>query len=173
MKVKTAGEIVVSDPHYPIGGWENILANPDGHFQYHNKTYRELFYETSTTDVKRPSTGIVMDKKNLNSQLTEFIRKIGLTRHDEQQEFLDWWIPKLMNLASDRIFVSILERDEKDRLDSVEITPKPDTFIDFIVYFAPFSNNETVSPLQLPHTPQRQGFTAIEWGGVIDTGNRD
>lgn len=167
VKIKTAGKIVISDPHYPTGGWENILANPDGHFQYRDKTYRELFYETSTTDVKRPSTGIVMDKKNLKLQLLTFITKLGLIRADEQQEFLDWWVPKLMNLQSERIFVSILEREEKDRLDSVEISPKPDTFIDFIVYFAPLANEETVTPLQLPPAPQRLGFTVVEWGGTI------
>lgn len=166
VKVVTSGDIVVSDPHYPTDGWKNVLANPNGFFTYQNKTYRELFYETESQEVKRPSAGIIISKQNLEQGLREFITRLGLSRQDEQQEFLDWWIPRLQAIPTDRIFVSILEREEKNRLDKVEISPTPDTLIDFIAYFAPYSG-EAITPLVLPPTPQRTGFTAIEWGGVI------
>lgn len=166
VKVQTAGEIVVSDPLYPEGGW-NVVANPNGNINYKNLTYRELFYETSTQDVRRPKSGIVISKQNIKAELLDFITKLGLTHRDEQQEFLDWWIPRLNNLKTDKIFASILEDDEKLRLDKVLISPKPDTMIEFIAYFAPLSDNETVIPLFLPTAPERVGFTAVEWGGVI------
>jgi hypothetical protein len=166
--VITEGKIVVSDPQIEIGDkWTNVLAMPDGILHYNNKQYRELFYETGTTTVRRPKAGIIVDKKNLKTELLSFITQLGLSRQDEQQEFLDWWVPRLENINSEKLFVSILENDEKKRLDQVTISPKPDTFIDFIVYFAPLSQNETVTPLVLPEAPKRVGFTAIEWGGVI------
>ncbi|MDO8270174.1 MAG: hypothetical protein Q7T54_05910 [Candidatus Levybacteria bacterium] len=172
--VATEGEVFVSDP--PItytttdmtkGGWKNVLALPGGTLLHQGKTYRELFYESITKDVKRPQKGIVIEKTTLEKDLLTFITQLGLTKNDEQQEFLDWWVPQLKNLSSEKLFVSILEKDEKKRLDQVFINPQPDTFIEFIVYFSPLAENETVEPLILPPTPKRIGFTAIEWGGVI------
>jgi hypothetical protein len=165
--VKTGGKIVISNPLYPAGGWHDILANPDGTLLYQNKQYRELFYESETRELKKPVAGIVFDTAKLETELRSFIIKLGLTRLDEQKEFLDWWIPKLKNLNSPYIFVSILDDTEKKRLDDVEISPKPDTFIDFIAYFEPRQTDINPSPLVLPQTPKRAGFTAIEWGGVI------
>lgn len=166
--VITEGKVVVSDPQIEsFGGWKNVLAHPDGTLFYKNATYRELFYETDTTKVTRPNAGIIIEKENLRSKLLAFVTQLGLTRQDEQEEFLDWWIPRLNSISTDKLFVSVLERDEKERLDQVVITPKPDTFIDFIVYFAPLEDHQTVTPLVIPPTPQRKGFTAIEWGGVI------
>lgn len=173
VKVSTEGEIFVSDPQIEYyngktaGGWKNVLALPDGTLIYKEKKYRELFYESLTKSVKRPEKGIVVSQKTLQKDLLSFITQLGLTKSDEQQEFLDWWIPQLEKLPTDRIFVSILEKDEKTRIDKVNISPGPDTFIEFIVYFAPLSNNETVDPLVLPPTPKRIGFTAVEWGGVL------
>ncbi len=167
VSVETEGDIVISDPHYPPGGWRQVLANPNGTLEYQNKQYRELFYETQSRALKRPESGVIMEKQNLKSQLLDFITKLGLSRKDEQQEFLEWWIPRLQAIKTDRLFVSILERNEKERIDKVNISPKPDTMIEFIVYFAPLADGETVAPLILPRTPKRIGFTAIEWGGVI------
>jgi len=173
VKVATEGEIFVSDPHIEyyigksFGGWKNVFAQPDGTLIYQEKKYRELFYESLTKTVKRPERGIIISKENLEKDLLSFITRLGLTRSDEQKEFLDWWMPLLEKLPTDKIFVSILEKDEKTRIDKVNISPKPDTFIEFIMYFAPLSSTETVDPLVLPPTPKRIGFTAIEWGGVI------
>lgn len=165
--VKTEGKIVVSDPLYPPNGWKQILAHPDGTLFYLGKQYRELFYESETRELKRPKAGIVIKSDELETKLLSFIKTLGLTRQDEQQEFLDWWIPKLENLNSPYIFVSILDSSEKKRLDNVEIIPKPDTFIDFVAYFEPRQTDKNPNSLVLPQTPKRLGFTAIEWGGVI------
>lgn len=131
-----------------------------------------MFYESKSHALNRPKAGVVMEKKNLKSQLLDFITKLGLSRNDEQQEFLEWWIPRLQNIKTEKFFVSILERDEKERVDAIDINPKPDTFIQFIVYFAPLADGETVIPLILPPTTKRIGFTAIEWGGVIDNDHK-
>lgn len=178
VSVKTEGKVVVSDPQIEnygdrlrnataSQGWKNVLAYPNGTLFYQGKQYRELFYESETKEVKRPERGLVMEKSKLRTSLLSFIAQLGLTREDEQMEFLDWWIPRLERINSEKLFVSILEKDEKERLDKVFISPKPDTFIEFIAYFAPLSENEMVEPLVLPPTPERKGFTAIEWGGVI------
>lgn len=172
--IEAAGEIFISDPQISFdrtknkGSWLDVMAHPNGILFYKGHPYRELFYESNTPTLNRPKKGIVMSKDSLETQLLDFIKRLGLTRNDEQKEFMDWWMPQLLDLQTEKIFVSILEKNEKDRLDKVTIHPKPDTFIEFIVYFAPLKENETVEPLILPPTPERVGFTAIEWGGVIE-----
>lgn len=168
VSIKTKGRIVVSIPTYPAHGWKNVLAMPSGELVYQGNHYRELFYETSVDTVTQPDTGFVINRRNLHIELLSFITKLGLTKEDEQQEFLDWWIPRLEDLNSPYIFVSLVNQKEKDENDRVFISPKPDTFINFIVYFKPLNKYEKVEKLVLPPTPKRIGFTAVEWGGVID-----
>ena len=88
----------------------------------------------------------------------------------EQQEFLDYWMPKLTELHTPYVLVSVLDKTEKDRIDHVDISPKPDTKIEFLVYYKglqiPYAQ---VTPLVLPQQPPaRNGFTSVEWGGVIE-----
>lgn len=171
VEVGTHGKVVVSDPQIEtlsyFNGWRGVMAHPNGILIYKGQPYRELFYETESTTLARPKKGVVMLTKNIETELLNFIKQLGLSRKDEQDEFMEWWIPRLENLKTEKLFVSILEKDEKARLDQVIISPKPDTFIEFIVYFAPLGDHTTVVPLVLPKPPERKGFTAIEWGGVI------
>ncbi len=182
VNIKTEGTVVISDPEIEKNagrisqaesnqGWSNVLAHPNGILFYKDKPYRELFYETESRAVNQPKAGLVMKEENLEKDLKDFVEKLGLTREDEKDEFLDWWLPRLRSYNSAYWFVSILENDEKKRIDKVMISPKPDTFIEFIVYFAPMDEHEAnssyVEPLVLPPTPKRIGFTAVEWGGVI------
>lgn len=175
VKVTTEGKVVVSDPQIESfdssSGWTNVLAHPNGILIYKDNFYRELFYETESRDVKAPSKGIVIKSDNLEKDLLEFITLLGLTRADEQDEFMDWWMPRLRAHESPYWFVSLLDDNEKRRLDKVEISPKPDTFIEFIAYFKPLEKPEKIERLILPPAPERTGFTAIEWGGVIDSKN--
>jgi len=169
VSVNTIGKIIISDPLYPMGGWNNVEAHPDGTLYYQNQKYRELFYETNLTTLNPPNSGIIIKTSQLEEQLTQITYQLGLLE-SEQAEFLDWWLPKLKALRSPYILFSVLDQKEKARTDSITITPKPDTFIDFIAYFKPLYELMSISPLNLPVTPpDRIGFTAVEWGGVIDT----
>lgn len=163
------GSVVKSDPLYPASGWQNVLAQPDGTLHYQGKTYRELFYETSVTTVTQtPPTGMVVASKDLVPQLTEMTTKLGL-RPDEQQEFLEYWVPTLQSLHSPYMLVSIMTPTQKEAVDHVSIQPAPQTRIEFLAYFKPLQEKITIAPLVLPATPPaRVGFTEVEWGGTID-----
>ena len=87
----------------------------------------------------------------------------------EQKEFLDFWVPRLKNLHSPYILFSVIDTNEKKRIDDLIISPKPDTFISFLAYFKPLSIPYSDLPsLQLQQAPERKGFTAVEWGGILD-----
>lgn len=168
VSVKVPGTIPVSIPTYPSGGWRNIEAYPDGSFIYQGKTYHELFYESNVTPITPPDSGIVVSAANLQSSLQEITTKLGLAEN-EQQEFLAYWIPRLGALNAPYILISVFSQESKDIIDVVDITPKPDTFIQFIMYYKGLQNPVFIKPLSLPASiPARTGFTAVEWGGIID-----
>jgi len=167
VKVQTTGSVVVSNPHYPIQGWRDVLAQPNGSLKYQGKFYSELFYETSVTTFDKPTVGITIPTDQLSERLNELLDKLGLVGN-EKKEFLAYWIPRLEALHSPYIFFSVLSPSSKATIDAVDISPKPDTMIDFIAYFKATKTLTTDSSLVLPSAPQRNGFVAVEWGGVID-----
>lgn len=167
VSVETSGEIVVSDPLYPNGGWKNVLAYPDGSLIYENKNYRELFYETSVKDVKKPDDGIIVQTKDIEVTLKDLNNKLGLTEF-ESKELTDFWTPRLKNLGSNYVFISLIGQKEKNNIDRLNIKPSPDTLIEILYYFKPLDKPINIKPLNLPPTPKRTGFTAVEWGGTIE-----
>ncbi len=171
VKLTIPGSLTISIPHIsPTSptGWQNILAHPDGKLEYQGKHYSELYYETAVTKTVKPTTGMVVATRNLQTSLTSLTTRLGLLPN-EQKEFMEYWLPKLQTLNSPYIFVSVLTQEQKDSVDHVDITPRPDTFIEMLFVFKPLTTLTTPTPLTLPITPpQRKGFTAVEWGGTID-----
>lgn len=168
--IKTTGFVFISDPQIEEGNtWTDVTAHPDGTLFYKGEKYKELFYETKSETLTPPKKGLSIKSEHLKTELLELITKMGLTQKHEQDEFLDWWLPRLEAYDSAYWFVGILDADEKKKHDTVIINPKPDTFIEFIVYFKPLQKPFQGEKFELPSKPPaRDGFTAIEWGGVID-----
>jgi hypothetical protein len=168
VSLQVPGTIPVSDPLYPQGGWQNIHAYPNGSFNYQGEIYHELFYEATITPITPPDTGVIVPVANLKQKLISITHQLGLNQ-SEQKEFLEYWLPRLTTLNTPYIAVSVFNPDQKESIDKVTISPKPDTFIQFIMYFKGLEQPVLLQPLQLPLAiPQRIGFTAVEWGGIID-----
>lgn len=168
VKLLTPGNIYISIPFYPENGWKNIFSFPNGTLIYQQKTYHELYYETSINNINPPQNGIIIPSENLYQKLTQITKALGLITH-EQEEFLNYWMPKLENLHKPYILFSVISPSEKNRIDSVELNPSPETRIEFLAYFKGLDAIENVQPLILPSTPpSRKGFTEVEWGGTID-----
>lgn len=171
VSLRTAGKIVASDPLYPAGGWKQVFAHPNGKLVYKEKTYRELFYETEVTPFTKPPKGISIKSTDLKKDLSKILLRLGLNSF-EKQEFLDYWVPKLEKTGAPYIKFSIVEAQEKERIDHVEISPKPDTMIQFLAYFVLLQKPYNGPLLELPATSQKRiGFTAVEWGGSIEPQN--
>jgi hypothetical protein len=163
--VHVVGTITESIPDYSDGGWENVTAYPDGKLLYQGKQYVELYYEADILPISPPAKGFIFAKKNLKKNLIDLTDALGFKKN-EQQEFIEYWLPRLHNLNKPYIFVSLFGQKAKDTVDHVDITPKPDVFIQYMFYFKPLKQSIRVEPLTL-FAPQRKGFTAFEWGGVI------
>lgn len=167
VSLKVPGEVIVSNPLYPQEGWKNVFAYLNGTLWYKGKQYHELYYETSVIPIDSPKQGIVVPVDFLRITLENVTTRLGLLYH-EREELLQYWLPRLEELQVSYIFVSFFDPASKDKIDHVDIFPKPDTFIQFIMYFRPLSSPIAVSPLVFPTVLERKGFTAVEWGGIID-----
>ena len=100
--------------------------------------------------------------------MQEITTRLGL-KPNEQAEFLSYWLTRLNSLKTPLVQISIFSQASKDLIDQVNITPKPDTFIQFIMYFKGLDKPVSLAELTLPNSiPDRVGFTAVEWGGIID-----
>lgn len=164
------GKVVISDPLYDnaFKGWDDVLAYPDGTLFLKGQRYHELFYETVVKGVVAPKNGLIIPREKLEENLRRITTSLGLNSF-EQQEFLDYWLPELKSLNSRYILFSLLDDGTKKRIDDVEITPKPDTFIYLAAYFKPLQELIEIESLILPVTPpERVGFTAVEWGGTVE-----
>lgn len=161
------GTIPISDPLYPVGGWQNILAQPNGDLWYAGKQYPYLYYESEVEKINVPHTGIVVSVAHLEPVFTTVLKKYGFIQH-EIDDFNEYWVPKLQSQGKPYVLFSILDPIEKGRIDRVIITPEPDTRIEVSAYFKLLDAPVDVLPMELPKTsPKRQGFTMVEWGGTI------
>jgi hypothetical protein len=165
------GFVTASIPTYPANGWQNVIVHPqgtaDGTLSYNNKTYNELYYEDETTKATPPTQGFVIKSADLTSELRTYTTKLGLNTN-EQNEFLNYWVPRLTQLNAPYIFFTVFDQTQKEKVDHVIVSPAPQTTIAFLAYFKPLSKPINVAPLQFPSVPKRQGFTFVEWGGTIE-----
>ena len=167
VKVDIPGKIIESDPLYPSGGWKDVEAYPDGKLIYKGRQYHELYYESAVSKINPPENGLVVTKNNIEKTLKDLTTRLGLISF-EQKELVDYWLPKLNELNSPYLLISVVDQKEKERIDHVEITPAPDTKIEFLLYFKPLDKPIDIKSLELLEIPKRIGFTSVEWGGTID-----
>lgn len=169
VKLRIPGHVTVSIPTYPENtGWQDVLAYPDGTLVYQNKSYTDLYYETSVTHKAIPHYGIFIPKSQLSLQLPSLLSRYGLNEK-ESKEFMDYWMPRLQEVPNNYIFFSVFNKQQKDEIDHVTIQPKPDVFIEVLVYFKGVDFPFATGSLTIPSSPpQRYGFTAVEWGGILD-----
>ena len=63
-------------------------------------------------------------------------------------------------------FVTFLCNREMNQIAPLIINPKPDTVIRVLMDFTPLTSPINVKEYEIL-TPQRNGFTVVEWGGVL------
>ena len=183
--LKPTGKLTVTDPVYdPKTGWQ-VLAHPDGTLEpitYPDKvedprskhrdnleprTYSYLFYEAEIEKVKTPKKGWVVKKKALEALFDEILPRLGLNQN-ESLEFKKYWVGALN--GSPYYFVGLIDRDEIERIEPIEFSQDPDTFIRIRLFFEPLEERIYVEAPDLSSAPDRQGFTAVDWGGILSSG---
>jgi len=172
------GELLYTDPIYPKGGW-NVIAKPDGSLHYLNSELADskgtinyadgifpyLYYEGRIADnaIEKPTKGFVKKYDELESFYDILLPKLGLNEK-ETKEFKEYWVKALPQ--SPYYFIGIVSQDNLNEIEPLTITPKQDTTIRVSLYFEALPDFKVVTAPTFS-TPGRNGFTVIEWGGMV------
>lgn len=162
VEIHPQGQLLKTDSLYDskMFGWD-IVANPDGLI---NNKVDSLYYEAAIP-IKTPTNGYVVTYNDLFSFSKQYVQELGLNEN-ESNAFIQFWRQKLPPALY--YMVTNLDQDTINSIYPLQITPKPDTILRIELYFKPLA---TRIPLLLPrhvNPPARTGFTAVEWGGIMD-----
>lgn len=165
VKLHPAGQLTISDPPYDtVLGWQNILAHSDGTLTYHGTTYPYLFYEADLRRFAVPDEGSLVAQQDLAGYFHTTLPRLGLLGR-EIEEFISYWLPRL---REPYYFIHWLSPEKIQTIEPLTLSVQPDTQIRLRAYFKPLSRPFPVKPQQLPTPVTRQGFTLVEWGGILD-----
>ena len=155
------GSFLYTNPAYE-NGWQ-VTAAPDGTLTTQNgKTYPYLFWEAKLNTEYDFSTGFCVSGGDTEAFLRESLAEMGLNRQ-ETDDFIGFWLPFMKDNPYNVISFQTKTYTDAAQLD---ITPQPDTTIR--VFMAWYASDEAVDiPEQTLDTVQRNGFTAVEWGGAM------
>lgn len=161
VNVKLGATITKSEPVYN-NGWQ-VMAKPNGELTFGDKIYQSLYWEGTGQDYPIVNQGFVVAKADLERTLKEQVAKLGLN-DKESADFMAFWLPKMPKTAYTRL--TWFGTKDINRLAPLTITPKPDTVIRIFLDFQGLNQKIDLKPQVLSAIP-RQGFTVIEWGGLL------
>lgn len=162
VKVGYPKRLTVSYPEYN-DGWD-VMADPDGNILDKNgRNYYGLYWEGKNNFNNIFADGFVVSKKDLVPFLEEKLFILGLSER-EANEFIVYWLPKLQENNYNLIRFESMNSINKQM--PLEINPEPDTLIRVMMKYKPLSKKIKIKEQELT-TPNREGFTVVEWGGTI------
>ena len=142
--------------------WE-VIAKPNGDLT-DVKTGRNLYalyWEGLRTTEPKIEKGFCVKGEDTVKFLEEKLKVLGLTDR-EADEFIIYWLPKLEDNKYNLIKFENMEEINENM--PLEITPKPDTLIRVMMVYKPVDKYVDIEEQKLS-TPERKGFTVVEWGG--------
>lgn len=166
IKIAPQGKLTLTIPTYPMDGWQ-VTAYPSGNITYNNSFYNYLYYEAEITDtlIEKPKEGFVVEHSKLTNLFTNLLPKLGLNEKESSQ-FSQYWLKALPK--SPFYFVGIIPTSSLNKIAPITINPSPNTLIRVTLYFQPLDGEINVSPPLLSPV-KRDGFTVVEWGGIVKT----
>ena len=111
------------------------------------------------------SRGFCVRGEDTAAFLEDALARLGLTRK-EANEFIVYWLPLMEPNAYN---VISFQQEAYTAQAPLEISPTPDTLIRVFMTWQGSEAFVAVAPQDLT-APERQGFTAVEWGGTALAG---
>ena len=144
-------------------GWE-VKALTDGTLIDKNgKSYYALYWEGKQKNISKvKEDGFVIKGEDTAEFLEEKLEILGLN-YKEKNEFIMYWLPKMENNKYNYIRFETMEEINENM--ELFITPKPESLIRVRMDYKPLDKKIKVKEQELT-TPERTGYTVVEWGGV-------
>jgi hypothetical protein len=165
LQVNFKGQLDFTYPPYK-NGWR-VTARPDGTLIDKNdgREHHYLFWDGKMQFGKAHtiySNGFVVHKDSLVAFFQKHLPLMGLKPH-EYNDFIVFWTPLMQK--NEWNFVHFRTGAAYDSISTNAINPKPDTEIRIFMEFAKVVKSFDI-PAQEIITPERKGFTLVEWGGA-------
>jgi len=158
------GGFTYTEPVYN-NGWR-VTASPDGTLinRDDGQVYPYLFWEGRGGMYVSPSRYWVVEQAKVHDFLVSTLARLGLNEK-ETADFLEFWEPRMQSAAYYKI--GFYGTGVMDQLAPLSLSEKPDTIIRILMDYQPLESPIKANPPVLPAMPVREGFTVIEWGGVL------
>jgi len=153
------GFITKADPDYLLG-WK-VTAEPNGLI---DSKFDYLFYEAQLNNLELSDKGWIVKYSDLEDWFDQNLPKLGLNQKESIQ-FKEYWLKELEE--SNYYEIRILEKFFLVENMNLIINPEPETIIRLNFYFKPHSEKIELKEPTIK-TPKREGFTVVEWGGLIN-----
>lgn len=165
VNVAVGADVTVSIPTYPVGGWKKVVAQPNGALSYGGRAYDSLFWEGKGHGAYPDTSllGTVVSQSKLLGTVHQQLATQGLNAK-ETSDFMAFWTGKLPKTPY--VKLTWLTTAQMNELAPLYISPKPTTVIRVFLDAKGLSEPITVLPQAL-NTSARQGFTVVEWGGLM------
>ena len=154
------GNLIDLIPEFNAENTWNVPANRDGKITFEGQTYDYLFWEGDPNYSYDFYSGFCVKGEDTELFLNEKLTLLGLN-DSEKAEFMEFWLPMMeknpYNLIS-------FQGNSYNRGAKLTVTPQPDTLIRVFMAWYPTDKYIKINPQYL-ETPQRGGFTVVEWGG--------
>ncbi len=159
VQLEINGKLILDIPEYNLG-WE-VFVTKEGIIE---NQYDYLFYEAKLKKIDLPNNGWIVKSEDLDSWFETNLIKLGLNQKEKDQ-FKDYWLKELPE--SNYYEIKLLEDSFLKENMNLIVFPHPDTLIRLNFHFKPIKENIDLSePIIV--TPERNGFTVVEWGGMVD-----
>lgn len=158
------GGFTYTEPVYN-NGWR-VTASPDGILVNRDdgQIYPYLFWEGRGNMYVSPNRYWVVKQSGVHSFLVSTLARLGLNEK-ETADFLEFWEPRMQGAAYYKI--GFYGTNVMNLLAPLSVSEKPDTLIRILMDYEPLDAPVKANPPALPATPERDGFTVVEWGGVL------
>lgn len=158
-------EMTVSIPHYGVNGWtvwatpKSKIFNPED-----GKTYPYLFWEGYSDKQIQLDSGFTLARDEVGAQLPAILKDLGLNQK-ESADFMEFWLTRLSSTNTPYIEFNFVGTELFNQVAPLTITPAPDKVIRiYMVYQGVYAPGLPVPDFV---TPEREGFTVVEWGGDL------
>lgn len=163
VKLGNLEKLTCTYPKYKETGW-NVTAYPDGKL-IDNETGRSLYalyWEGLNTENIKFNDGFCVKGEDTIKFLEEKLEILGLNER-EAEEFIVYWLPKMEDNKYNLIRFANMEEIEINM--PLNFSLNPDTVIRVLMEYKPVDKYVDI-PEQKIETPERTGFTVVEWGGT-------
>ena len=158
------GEFTCTYPEYDDQtGW-SVTASPDGNLISNGREYDYLFWEGNCDVPSDFEYAVCVRGEDTREFLESYLETAGLN-YSEIDDFISFWLPKM---ESNNYNLISFPMDEYEQMAELSVSPAPDTVIRVYMVFTPLEDDVYIPEEQqliLPETPDRSGFTVVEWGG--------